>query len=82
MSSAGQRLRGDILAPVVGILAAMPIYRSDWGSMGTSIRRIATCSSQTRALPLNADDEDYRDLEYFLSYISNGIPITGPGARP
>lgn len=82
MSPAGQRMRGDILAPAVGILAAMPIYRSDWGSMGTSIRRISTCSSQTRAVPLNPDDEDYRDLEYFLSYISNGIPITGPGARP
>ena len=67
MSPAGQRLRGDILAPAVGILAAMPIYRSDWGSMGTSIRRISTCSSQTRALPLKPDDEDYRDLEYFLN---------------
>ncbi len=82
MSPAGQRMRGDILAPAVGILAAMPIYRSDWGSMGTSIRRISTCSSQTRAVPLNPDDEDNRDLEYYLSYISNGIPITGPGARP
>lgn len=82
MSPAGQRLRGDILAPALGILAAMPIYRSDWGSMGTSIRRISTCSSQTRALPLKADDEDYRNLEYFLSYMSNGVPIAGPGARP
>jgi sulfur-oxidizing protein SoxA len=82
IAPAGERMRGDILAPALGILAAMPIYRSDWGSMGTSIRRIASCSSQTRALPLKADDEDYRDLEYFLSYMSNGIPITGPGARP
>lgn len=82
MSPAGERMRGDILAPALGILAAMPIYRSDWGSMGTSIRRISTCSSQTRAVPLKADDEDYRDLEYFLSYMSNGIPITGPGTRP
>jgi L-cysteine S-thiosulfotransferase len=82
MSPAGKRLRGDILAPALGILAAMPIYRSDWGSMGTSIRRISTCSSQTRALPLKADDEDYRNLEYFLSYMSNGVPIAGPGARP
>ena len=80
--AAGQRMRGDILAPALGILASFPIYRSDWGSMGTSIRRISTCSSQTRAVPLKADDEDYRDLEYFLSYMSNGIPITGPGTRP
>ena len=82
MAPAGERMRGDILAPALGILAAMPIYRSDWGSMGTSIRRISTCSSQTRAVPLKADDEDYRDVEYFLSYMSNGIPIVGPGTRP
>lgn len=82
MSSAGERMRGDILAPALGILAAMPIYRSDWGSMGTTIRRISTCSSQTRAVPLKPDDEEYRDLEYFLSYMSNGIPIVGPGTRP
>ena len=82
ISPAGERMRGDILAPALGILAAMPIYRSDWGSMGTTIRRLSTCSSQTRAVPLKADDEDYRDLEYFLSYMSNGIPIVGPGTRP
>jgi sulfur-oxidizing protein SoxA len=82
MSPASERMRGDILAPAVGILAAMPIYRSDWGSMGTSIRRIASCSAQTRAVPLPADDEEYTNLEYFLSYMSNGITITGPGARP
>jgi sulfur-oxidizing protein SoxA len=82
MSPAGERMRGDILAPALGILAAMPIYRSDWGSMGTTIRRISSCSSQTRALPLAPDDEEYRDLEYFLSYMSNGIPIVGPGTRP
>lgn len=82
MSPAGERMRGDILAPALGILAAMPIYRSDWGSMGTSIRRISTCSAQTRAAPLKPDDEDYRNVEYFLSYMSNGIPIVGPGTRP
>jgi len=82
MSAAGERMRGDILAPALGIVAAMPIYRSDWGSMGTTIRRIATCSSQTRAVPLPSYDEDYRDLEYFLTYMSNGIPVVGPGTRP
>jgi len=82
VTGAGQRLRGDILAPALGILAAFPIYRSDWGSMGTIDRRFTSCSSQTRAVPLAAQDESYRDLEYFLSYMSNGIPITGPGTRP
>ena len=82
VTAAGERMRGDILAPALGILAAFPIYRSDWGSMGTVSRRFTSCSSQTRAVPLAANDRAYRDLEYFLSYMSNGIPITGPGTRP
>jgi sulfur-oxidizing protein SoxA len=82
VASAGQRMRGDILAPALGILAAFPIYRSDWGSMGTIDRRFTSCSSQMRSVPLPPQDPAYRNLEYFLSYMSNGVPITGPGTRP
>ena len=82
VASAGQRMRGDILAPALGILAAFPIYRSDWGSMGTIDRRFTSCSSQMRSVPLPPQDPAYRNLEFFLSYMSNGVPITGPGTRP
>ena len=80
--SAGQRMRADILAPALGILAAFPIYRSEWGSMGTIDRRFTSCSSQMRSEPLKPQAREYRNLEYFLSYMSNGVPITGPGTRP
>jgi sulfur-oxidizing protein SoxA len=82
VQSAGKRLRGDVLAPAMGILASFPIYRSDWGSMGTIERRFTSCDSQTRAVPLKPTDPTYRNLEYFLSYMSNGLPIAGPGTRP
>ncbi len=82
VQSPGQRLRAEILAPALGILNAMPIYRSEWSGMGTISRRFITCNSQTRAVPEEAQSEDYRDLEYYLSYVSNGLPISGPGARP
>jgi sulfur-oxidizing protein SoxA len=82
VGSSGQRLRGDILAPALGILASFPIYRSDWGSMGTIDRRFTSCSSQMRSQPLPPQDVSYRNLEYFLSYMSNGVPIAGPGTRP
>jgi sulfur-oxidizing protein SoxA len=78
----GQRMRAEVLAPALGILNAMPIYRSDWGGMGTISRRFTTCNSQIRGVPLDPQDEEYRDLEYYLSYVSNGLPISGPGARP
>ena len=78
----GERMRAEVLAPALGILNAMPIYRSEWGGMGTISRRFTTCNSQIRGVPLDPQDEDYRDLEYFMSYVSNGLPISGPGARP
>ena len=78
----GERLRAEVLAPGLGILNAMPIYRSEWGGMGTTSRRFITCNSQVRGVPLEAQSEEFRDLEYFLSYVSNGLPISGPGSRP
>ena len=82
VQSPGERLRAEILAPALGILNAMPIYRSEWNGMGTISRRFVTCNSQTRAVPLEPQAEEYRDVEYFLSYLANGLPISGPGARP
>jgi sulfur-oxidizing protein SoxA len=78
----GERLRAEVLAPALGILNAMPIYRSEWGGMGTISRRLTTCNSQVRGVPLEPQSDEYRDLEYFLSYVSNGLPISGPGSRP
>ena len=78
----GERIRAEILAPALGILNAMPIYRSEWGGMGTISRRFTTCNVQTRGIPLDPQADEYRDLEYYLSYVSNGLPISGPGARP
>jgi sulfur-oxidizing protein SoxA len=78
----GERIRAEILAPALGILNAMPIYRSEWGGMGTISRRFTTCNSQIRGVPLEPQADEYRDLEYYLSYVSNGLPISGPGARP
>jgi sulfur-oxidizing protein SoxA len=82
VQSPGNRIRTEVLAPALGIMAAMPIYRSEWGGMGTISRRLVTCNSQVRAVPLPPQDELYRDVEYFLTYMGNGLPVSGPGARP
>ena len=82
VQSPGERIRAEILAPALGIMNALPIYRSEWNGMGTTSRRLVTCNSQTRAVPLDPQSDEYRDLEYYLSYVSNGLPISGPGARP
>jgi len=82
VQSPGERIRTEVLAPAFGITAALPIYRSEWGGMGTTSRRFTTCNTQVRGVPLKPEDENYRDVEYYLSYMANGLPISGPGARP
>jgi sulfur-oxidizing protein SoxA len=82
VQSAGDHIRTEVLAPALGLVAALPIYRSEWGGMGTTSRRLTSCNSQVRGVPLEPEDPLYRDVEYYLSYMSNGLPISGPGARP
>src|SRR5207245_1130117 len=82
VQSPGERIRAEILAPALGIVNAMPIYRSEWSGMGTTSRRFTTCNSQIRGVPFSPQDDEYRNVEYYLSYVSNGLPISGPGARP
>ena len=78
----GNHIRTEVLAPALGIIAGMPIYRSEWNGMGTMSRRLVTCNSQTRAVPLEPQDEDYRDVEYYLTFMANGLPVSGPATRP
>jgi L-cysteine S-thiosulfotransferase len=78
----GKHLRTEVLAPALGIMNAMPIYRSKWGGLGTVSRRLTSCNKQVRAAALKPQDELYRDVEYYLSYMGNGLPISGPSSRP
>ena len=78
----GNHIRTEVLAPALGIVAGMPIYRSEWNGMGTMSRRLVTCNSQVRGVPLNPQDEDYRDVEYYLTFMANGLPVSGPATRP
>lgn len=81
IDNAGKMIRADILSPALGHVSHFPVYRSKWGSMGTLHRRFGGCNKQVRAAPFKAQSEEYRNLEYFLTYMSNGIEVNGPGAR-
>ena len=81
VDNAGNKIRADLLSPALGHLSHFPVYRSKWGGLGTVHRRFGGCNKQVRAKPFKPQSEEYRDLEYFLTYMSNGIPWNGPGAR-
>lgn len=81
IQSAGLKLRADRLSTMLGQTTHWPVYRSKWGETGTIQKRFAECNSQVWAKPLEAQSVEYRNLEYFLSYISNGLELNGPGSR-
>ncbi|WP_297528024.1 sulfur oxidation c-type cytochrome SoxA [Thiohalobacter sp.] len=79
--NAGNRIRADILSPALGHVTHFPVYRSKWGELGTLHRRYGGCNKQVRSKPFKAQSDEYRALEYFHSYMSNGLEVNGPGAR-
>ncbi|MCP4128299.1 MAG: sulfur oxidation c-type cytochrome SoxA [Gammaproteobacteria bacterium] len=81
LQNAGMNLRAEMLGPALGHTTHWPTYRSKWGTVGTLHRRFTGCNKQVRAKPFQAQGEEYRNLEYFLTYMSNGLPLNGPGAR-
>jgi len=81
MQNAGMTLRTEILGPSKGQPTHWPAYRSKWGTVGTLHRRFTGCNKQVRAKPFKAQGEEYRNLEYFLTAMSNGLELNGPGAR-
>lgn len=82
VQSAGKQVRTQMMAPALGIVASFPIHRSKWGEMGTLHRRFIGCLRNIRAMPFPPQSDVYRNLEYFLTYMSNGLPVAGPGVRP
>jgi len=81
MESSGLLIRSDVLSTAVGQASGWPVYRSKWGNLGTLHRRFKGCNKQVRAKPFKAQSKEYRNLEYFLTHMSNGIPFNGPSAR-
>ncbi len=79
--SAGLMLRADRLSTTLGHATHWPVYRAKWGEIGTLQNRISECNSQVFAKPLEPQSIEYRNLEYFLTYMSNGLELNGPASR-
>jgi len=79
--AAGAKIRGNELSPAIGQATHFPTYRSKWGEMGTIQRRYKGCMNNIGAKPLKEESEAMNNLEYFHTFLSNGIPMNAPGTR-
>ena len=80
VDNVGKFIRSEQLSPFVGQAVHWPVFRAGT-ELTTMQRRFQQCGSQTRATPLEINSEEYNNLEYFMTYISNGLPMQSPVFR-
>ena len=81
VEAVGRLLRAERLGPALGQVSHFPVYRKNWGQITTLHRSYAACNRQLRAASFRPQSRVYRNLEFFHTYMSNGIPLNGPGSR-
>ena len=81
VQGAGSTVRVEVLHPALGEVSHTPIHRLKWQGLGTLHRRIEGCHRDQGAAPFKAQSTEYRELEYFMTYMSNGLQVNGPDFR-
>jgi sulfur-oxidizing protein SoxA len=89
--NAGKRIRADLLSPGLGQVTHFPVWRIKWemgsssdsptAGLGTLDRRYIGCNKQVRAKPFKPQSDEYKALEYFHTYMSNGLKVNAPSTR-
>ena len=75
----GKRLLSETISQ--GHPNAYPAYRMEWQTMGSLERRLRACLSGIRAEMLPYGSPEYLDLELYLAWRAQGLPIETPGVR-
>jgi sulfur-oxidizing protein SoxA len=74
VQNAGVRLRSELISPAVGHAVHWPVFRGG-DNLVTLQQRYDGCYKQVRAVPPAPGSADMNNLEYFHSYLSNGLPM-------
>lgn len=80
LQGAGRRYDDNVLSPALGQATHWPEVRE--GSALTLQSRIRECLELMGAAPFAAGSDELNDLEYFLTYLSNGLPLSANPWRP
>lgn len=81
LDSAGKTYAGTKLSPALGQVSPYPAYSAARKEIVTLHGRFDECMRLMGAKPFAAQGKEYRELEYFLTYMSNGVPLNAPGVR-
>jgi sulfur-oxidizing protein SoxA len=75
----GKRLQGETISQGHG--NAFPAYRLEWQGLGSLQRRIRACLFGVRAEMPPAGAPELTELELFLAWRAQGLPVEAPGVR-
>ena len=74
-------IRADLTSPTLGHVTHFPVFRSKWEALGTLHRRFSGCQNSVRGVSYKVQGKEFSNLEFFMTYMSNGLGVNGPGAR-
>lgn len=75
----GNHIRTELLSQ--GMANGFPTYRLKWQKLGSLQRRLAGCNEEIRADPYPLGSDEYTNLELFLAWRANGLPVETPSVR-
>jgi sulfur-oxidizing protein SoxA len=75
----GKRLLSETISQ--GQPNGYPAYRMEWQTLGSLERRLRACLSGIRAQMLPYGSPEYLDLELYLAWRAQGLPVETPGVR-
>jgi L-cysteine S-thiosulfotransferase len=81
VTSAGRKIRSEILSPMLGHATHFPVYRASAGNIVTLQQRYEGCLSSVRAMPFPSNSKELKALEFYETYMSNGLTLNGPAYR-
>ena len=79
VDNAGGQIRANILTQ--GQSNGFPTYRLKWQKPGSIHRRFKGCNKQVRATPYKTGSDEYMNLELFVAWRGNGLPVETPAVR-
>jgi sulfur-oxidizing protein SoxA len=81
VQGAGQRVRLQYLSTTFGHVTHFPVYRTGKGKLYTLEGRLGGCVKNMGQKPAKPNSDWSSDVLYFMSYMSNGMPVTGSDVR-
>ncbi len=75
----GMYIRADLLSQ--GQSNGFPTYRLKWQKLGSLHRRFRGCNRQVRSTPYPAGSDEFVNLELYLAWRGQGLPVETPAVR-